>query len=174
MGGGYLASQRGSPGHTSTGRRGRRLPAPFIAVDVGLQSVDRDRVQVYRVSTGLSRRRGLVRARPSQNGWRLQALVKPGLCPQGGDGGPNAHHLLCTNSGKRAAGVSLAPRAESTPQSTARPGGSGRGGVTCSSSGGQPAALLKSGDVHLSNNPLHQTAGGRCGVVSTGTFARRR
>ncbi len=59
------------------------------------------------------------------------------------------------------AGVSLAAGAESVPQSTARPGGSGRGGVTSFSLRGQPAALLTFEHVHLSNNRLKQTARGR-------------
>ncbi len=161
MGLGCVVSERFSPGDTSTGRPGRRLPAPFIAGGVGLQSVNRDRVQVSCGFAGGSRRRGLVRAQRCEVGWRLRALVKAGHCPQGDDAGANAHHLLCSSSGKRDAGVSLAPRAESTQQSTARPGGSGRGGVTWSSLGGQPAALLTFEHVHLSNNRLKLTVRGR-------------
>jgi len=161
MGWGCLVTQRCSPGHTSTGRPGRRLPAPFIAAGVGLRSVIHERVQVSCGFAGGSRRRGLVCARRCEVCWRLRALVKAGLSPQGDDAGTTAFHLLCSHSGKRDAGVSLAPGAESTQQSTARPGGSGRGGVTCSSLGGQLGALLTFEHVHLSNNPLKLTVRGR-------------
>ncbi len=161
MGWGCLVTQLGSPGHAPTVRPGRRLPAPFIADGVGLQSVNCDRVQVSFGSVGWSRRRGLVRARRCEVCWRLRALVKAGLRPQGDDGGPNALHLVPSSTGKRDAGASLAAGAVWTPQSTARPGGSGRGGVTSFSLRGQPAALLTFEHVHLSNNRLKQTARGR-------------
>jgi len=158
---GCLVSQHGSRGHPSTGRPRRCLPAPFTVAGVGLRLANRDRVQVFPGSTELSRRRGSVRARRCHGGWRLRALVKAGLLRPGDDAGATALHLLSSSSGKRDTGVSLAPRAESTQQSTARPGGSGRGGVTMSLIGGQPAALLKSEHVHLSNNRLKLTVRGR-------------
>ena len=166
MGWGCLVTQRFSPGHAPTVRPRRRLPAPLIADGVGLQSANRDRVQVSLGSAGWSRRRGLVRARRCEVCWRLRALVKAGLCPRGDDGGPTAPHLLSSNAGKRDAGVSLAAGAVWTPQSTARPGGSGPGGVASSLLGGQPAALLKFEHVHLSNNRLKLTARGRSGAES--------
>jgi len=161
MGWGCMATQRCSPGHTSTGRPGRRLPAPFIAAGVGLQSANPDRVQVSCGFAGGSRRRGLVCARRCEVCWRLRALVKAGLCPQGGDGGPNAHHLLCSSSLMLDAGVSLAPRVESTQQSAARPGGSGRGVIASSLVVAQCAAFVATEHVHLSNNPLKPTVRGR-------------
>ena len=154
MGWGCLVTQRCSPGHTSTGRRGRRLPASLIAAGVGLPSANCDRVQVSCGSAGWSRRRGLVCARGCEVGWRLRALMKAGPCPQGDDAGATSLHLVHSSRRKRDAGVSLAPRAESTQQSTARPGGSGPGGVTCSSLSTQPAALLTCEHVHLSNNRI--------------------
>jgi len=161
MGWGCLVTQRFSPGHAPTVRPRRRLPAPLIADGVGLQSANRERVQVFRGLTGGSRRRGLVRARRCEVRWRLRALMKAGVRPQGDDDGPTTFHLLCSNAGKRDAGVSLAAGAESAPQSTARPGGSGPGVVTCSSAGGQSAALLTFEHVHLSNNRLKLTVRGR-------------
>ena len=161
MGWGCLVTQRFSPGHAPTVRPRRRLPAPLIADGVGLQSANRERVQVFRGLTGGSRRRGLVRARRCEVRWRLRALMKAGVRPQGDDDGPTTFHLLCSNAGKRDAGVSLAARAESAPQSTAKPGGNGPGVVTCSSAGGQPAALLVFEHVHLSNNRLKLTVRGR-------------
>jgi len=159
-------TERFSPGSRSTGRPGRRLPAPLIADGVGLHSAHCDRVQGFRGLAGGSRRRGLVRARRCEVRWRLRALVKAGLRPQGDDGGPTTLHLLCSNSLMLDAGVSLAAGAESAPQSTVRPGGSGPGVVTCSSAGGQPAALLTFEHVHLSNNRLKLTARGRSGAES--------
>jgi len=161
MGWGCLVSQRFSAGDTSMGRPGRRLPAPFIAAGVGPRSEHRDRVQVSRGVASGTRRRGLVCARRCEVRWRLRALVKAGRGLQGGDAGATALHLLCSGSGNRDAGVSLAARAVSTQQSTSKPGGSGRGGVTCSSLGGQPGALLTFEHVHLSNNRLKLTARGR-------------
>ena len=161
MGWGCLVTQRCSPGHPSTGRPGRRLPAPFIAGGVGLQSVNRDRVQISYGSAGWLRRCGLVRARRCDGGWRLRALLKAGLCPQGDDAGATALHLVCSSSGKRDAGVSLAAGAESTQQSTARPGGSGRGVVASSLVVAQCAAFVATEHVHLSNNPLKLTVRGR-------------
>ncbi len=161
MGWGCLVTQRCSPGHAPTVWPRRRLPAPLIADGVGLQSANRERVQVFCGSAGWSRRRGLVRARRCEVRWRLGALVKAGLRPRGDDRGPTAHHQLCSNSLMLDAGDSLAAVAVWTPQSTARPGGSGRGGVASSSLGGQPAALLRFEHVHLSNNRLKLTVRGR-------------
>ena len=99
MGWGCLVTQRCSPGHTSTVRPGRRLPAPFAAAGVELRLANRDGVQMFPGSTGLPRRRGTVRARRCEVGWRLRALVKAGLLWPGNDAGATALHLLCSSLG---------------------------------------------------------------------------
>ena len=173
MGRGCLVSQPCSPGDARIGCPRQRLPTLWAVDDVGSSTANRHRVQISRVCVWWPRRRGPGRGRVVEDRRRLQALVKACLDAAGGAAGSTAPRLTPTVFAKRDAGAGLAAGAESTQQPWSWPGGRGRGAVASSLIGGPFAAPVTIEHVHLSNNPLQPTAGGRCGVDSSGACARR-